>query len=93
MAGDDLIGRIEAALASGEGHTVDEADLRRAMTACVKAYAARVEKSGAEFAPFDAGAVNATEAVIAACAMIRAVNLNMFDVALWFSRSGDHARS
>ena len=91
--GDDLISRIEAALASGEGHTIGEADLQRALTACVKAYAARVEKSGAEFSPFDASGVNATEAVVAACAMIRAVNLNMFDVALWFSRSGGHART
>ena len=90
---DDIVTRIEAALANGQAHTIAEADLQRALTACVKAYAARVEKAGAEFSPFDASGVNATEAVVAACAMIRAVNLNMFDVALWFARSGGHART
>lgn len=88
MSGDDLIGRIEAAVAAGQGHTIAEADLQRALTACVKAYAAKVEKDCSEFSPFDASGVNATEAVVAACAMIRAVNLNMFDVALWFGRPG-----
>lgn len=90
---DDIVARIEAALADGQAHTIPEADLQRALTACVKAYAARVEKTGAEFTPFDGPGVNATEAVVAACAMIRAVNLNMFDVALWFARSGGHART
>lgn len=85
---EDLIARIEAAVAEGQGHSIPEADLQRVLTACVKAYAAKVEKDCLEFAPFDPSAVNATEAVVAACAMIRAVNLNMFDVALWFGRPG-----
>lgn len=89
---DDLIARIEAALAQGQGHTIPPDDLQRALTACVKAYAARADRTGEEIAPFEASAVNATEAVTAACAMIRAVNLNLFDVALWFGREGGHAR-
>ncbi|MFN3892110.1 MAG: hypothetical protein ACK4MV_17065 [Beijerinckiaceae bacterium] len=92
MADGDLIARMESALAAGEAHTIPDADLQRALTACVRAYAARAERTGEEIAPFGDGAVNATEAVTAACAMIRAVNLNLFDVALWFGREGGHAR-
>jgi hypothetical protein len=89
---DDLIARMEAALAKGEGHAISVEDLQRAMTVCVKVYAARAEKTGEEIAPFSDASVNATEAVTAACAMIRAVNLNLFDVALWFGREGGHTR-
>lgn len=92
MPGDDLITRMEAALANGEGHIIAPEDLQRALTACVKAYAARAEKTGEEIVPFNDASVNATEAVTAACAMIRAVNLNLFDVALWFGREGGHTR-
>ena len=60
--------------------------LRRVLTAAVKAYAAKAEDAGREIAPFLDGAVTATETVIAACAMIRAVDLNLFDVAMWFRR-------
>lgn len=70
---------------------VPEDVLRDVMTAAVRAYAARVEKTEHEFAPVDARLVTATEAVTAACAVIRAVDLNMFDVTLWFNRS-DYSR-
>ena len=33
------------------------------------------------------GAVTATETVVAACALIRAADLNLFDVAMWFHRA------
>jgi hypothetical protein len=84
----DALAMIEAALARGEGHAVPMETIQRALTAAVKAYAARVEKSEGEFAPFADRSVTATEAVTAACAMIRAVDLNMFDVALWFGKPG-----
>ena len=38
------------------------------------------------FVPFPQHAVTATETVVTACAMIRAADLNMFDVAIWFHR-------
>ena len=33
------------------------------------------------------GAVTATETVVADCALIRAADLNLFDVAMWFHRA------
>lgn len=86
--GSDAIGMIEHALLQGEGHTVPDEVLQRVFTAAAKAYAAKVEKMDSDASPFEGRSVTATEAVTTACAMIRAVDLNMFDVALWFNRPG-----
>jgi hypothetical protein len=77
---------VETALRRGEISTITDAQLRRVLTAVVKAYAAKMEDAEREIAPFLDGAVTATEVVVAACAMIRAVDLNLFDVAMWFRR-------
>lgn len=77
---------VGAALRRGEISTITDAQLRRVLTAVVKAYAAKTEDAEREIAPFLEGAVTPTEAVVAACAMIRAVDLNLFDVAMWFRR-------
>ena len=74
-AGAALSDALNDALRSDAVADIPDEVLQNAMTALVKAYAAKVEKT-----------VNATEAVVAACALIRAVDLNMFDVALWFNR-------
>lgn len=77
---------VELALRGGDVTAITDAQLRRVLTAVVKAYAAKAEEAEREIAPFVAGAVTPTEAVVAACAMIRAVDLNLFDVAMWFRR-------
>jgi hypothetical protein len=56
------------------------------LTASIKAYAAKAEAAEAEFAPFGAEDVTATETAVTACAMIRAAGLNVFDIAMWFQR-------
>ncbi|MBN9081571.1 MAG: hypothetical protein BGP04_11490 [Rhizobiales bacterium 62-17] len=85
-AGAALSDALNDALRSDAVADIPDEVLQNAMTALVKAYAAKVEKTEQEFAPVDTRLVNATEAVVAACALIRAVDLNMFDVALWFNR-------
>ena len=77
---------VEGALRRGDVPALTDAQLRRVLTAVVKTYAAKAENAEREIAPFVDGAVTPTEAVIAACAMIRAVDLNLFDVAMWFRR-------
>jgi hypothetical protein len=77
---------VAEALRGGELDTIPDAALRRVLTAAVKAYAAKAEATGREFAPFETDAVTATETVVTACAMIRAVDLNLFDIAMWFQR-------
>jgi hypothetical protein len=77
---------VERALKRGEPQAISDAALRRVLTAAVRVYAAKAEDAGREIAPFLDNAVTATETVTAACAMIRAADLNLFDVAMWFRR-------
>jgi len=76
-----------AALKRGEPDAVPDELLRRTLAAAVKLYAAKAERRGGALAPFPEGEVTATESVVAACALIRAADLNMFDVAMWFHRA------
>ena len=77
---------VTAALQRGDLDAIPDAALRRVLTAAVKAYAAKAEATGDEFVPFEDGQVTATETAVAACAMIRAAELNLFDIAMWFGR-------
>jgi hypothetical protein len=77
---------VTAALRGGDLDAIPDDALRRVLTAAVKAYAAKAEAAGGEFAPFEDGQVTATETAVAACAMIRAAELNLFDIAMWFGR-------
>ena len=75
------------ALKRGEPDAIPDELLRKTLAAAVKVYAAKAERRGGALAPFAEGAVTATESVVAACALIRAADLNMFDVAMWFHRA------
>jgi hypothetical protein len=55
------------------------------MTAAVRLYAARSERTG-EFPPPIAADLSATEVVTVVSEMIRAVNLNLFDLSMWHGR-------
>jgi hypothetical protein len=74
------------ALKRGTPDAISDRALQQVLTAAVKIYAAKVERRGRDVAPFTPGAVTATETVVTACGMIRAADLNMFDVAIWFHR-------
>jgi hypothetical protein len=76
---------VTAALQGGKPDAIPADALRHVLTMAVKAYAAKAE-AAPELAPFDADAVTATETVVTACAMIRAADLNLFDIAMWFQR-------
>jgi len=55
--------------------------------AAVKEYAARVEAGvDARLPLIDRNQLTATEAVVVATELIRAMDLNLFDVAMWFRR-------
>ncbi len=77
---------VDNALNRGAPQAIGDETLRRVLTPAVQAYAAKAEDAGREIAPFLEGVVTATETVVAACAMIRAADLNLFDVAMWFRR-------
>ena len=78
--------RAREALKRGAPDAISDRELQQVLTAAVKVYAAKVERRGHEVVPFPQHAVTATETVVTACGMIRAADLNMFDVAIWFHR-------
>ena len=85
-SGQAFCAMVSAALNRGEPNSISDATLRQVFGAAVRAYAAKAEATGTEPDPFEGDSVTATEAVVAACAIIRAVDLNLFDVAMWFRR-------
>jgi hypothetical protein len=82
----DFCAAARDALKRGEPDAISDKTLQQVLTAAVKVYAAKVERRGHDVAPFPQHAVTATETVVTACGMIRAADLNMFDVAIWFHR-------
>ena len=63
-----------------------EEALREALTSAVKNYAAHVDNSGSAPPLMEKNAITATEAVLAICELMRAADLNPFDVAMWYRR-------
>ena|ERR1700761_4404616 len=82
----DFGSAVRSALKRNAPDSISDKTLQRVLTAAVKLYAAKVEKRGHDVAPFAPGTVTATETVVTACGLIRAADLNMFDVAIWFHR-------
>lgn len=82
----DFCAAARDALKRGQPDAISDRTLQQVLTAAVKVYAAKVERRGHDVPPFAANAVTATESVVTACGLIRAADLNMFDVAIWFHR-------
>jgi hypothetical protein len=86
LPGADFSARVQVALDRGEPDAISDQELQKVLAAAVKCYAAKAERRGSGLEPFPEGLITATETVVAACAMIRAADLNIFDVAMWFHR-------
>jgi hypothetical protein len=82
----DFCATARDALKRGEPDTISDKTLQQVLAAAAKVYAAKVERRGHDVSPFPQNAVTATESVVTACGIIRAADLNMFDVAIWFHR-------
>ena len=79
--------QAEDAIRSGKPDKVPDAALQRVFSAAVRLYAAKWEDRAVELAPFGDRPVNATEAVTAICAIMRAADLNFFDLQMWYRRA------
>ena len=86
-----LSGQIERAMQAGEAASVPQGELTALVSAAVKLYAAAVEETEAEVPVIDSS-VSTTEAMVMACALMRAHRLNPFDLALWYSRTAPAPR-
>ena len=84
---DAFVTVAERALANGGSASVPSSELERVMTAAVKLYAARAEAEATLPAPVSAEKITPTEVVIFVTEMLRATNLNLFDLAMWYRRA------
>jgi hypothetical protein len=84
-AGGDFVAQTRGALRRHDPEAIPDALLQQVLAAAVKLYAAKAERRS-DVKPYRDGAVTTTESVVAACALIRAADLNLFDVAMWFNR-------
>jgi hypothetical protein len=77
-----LYQEAEALLASGATDGISEASIQQLMTAAVKLYVAKRE-AGAAFSPFVEDSVTATEVSITAHGMLKAADMQVFELSLW----------
>jgi len=74
-------------LAQDAASAISDESVQKIMTAAVKLFHRKSVAEGRAFLPvISEQALTPTEAVQGACELIRAVNLNPFDLALWYSR-------
>ena len=78
--------RIEETVKAGEVADVPPPDVTALVSGAVKLYATSAEEAESDVPVIDA-TVSTTDAMVVACALLRAHNLNPFDLALWFSRT------
>jgi hypothetical protein len=78
--------RIDETVKAGEVADVPWPDVTALVSGAVKLYATSAEEAESEVPVID-GTVSTTEAMVVACALLRAHHLNPFDLALWFSRT------
>jgi hypothetical protein len=85
-AGAAFCASVDDAFRNGSLEAVSDQSLQRVLSAAVRLYAAKAEDRAQELAPFGDKPVNATEAVTAICAIMRAADLNFFDLQMWYRR-------
>ena len=87
-AADAIWEQAQQALAEGKVNQFSEQSVQQLMTSAVKLFAAKVEAEDRFFLPVleSDDALTATEAVVAVSEILRAVDLNPFDLAMWFNR-------
>ncbi len=87
QATEAALAAAETALREGKTAQVSDAAVQRLLTAGAKLYAVKLELEDRYFAPFVSDeSVTATEVVTSVCEFLRAADLNMFDLAMWFRR-------
>jgi hypothetical protein len=77
-----LYQEAEAMLASGATDGISEESVQQLLTAAVKLYVAKREE-GEPFSPFIDDSVTATEVSITAHGMLKAADMQVFELSLW----------
>jgi hypothetical protein len=76
----------ERGLANGAFSSVPSGELQRVLTAAIKLYAAKAEAEEQFPAPVSAEKVTPTEIVLVVSELLRAVDISLFDLAMWYRR-------
>lgn len=84
-----FVDMADRALARGEWARIPSSELERVITAAIRLYAIKCEKEEEATLPppISAEKVTPTEVVIVVSEMLRAANLNLFDLAMWYRRA------
>jgi hypothetical protein len=77
----------EQVLASGMASQIDSRDIERVLTAAMKLYAAKAEAEANPPPPVSADKITPTEAVVVISETMRALDLNLFDLSMWYRRA------
>jgi hypothetical protein len=79
--------RALAEIADSSAAAISDADLEAVLTAAVKLYAARAELRPDPPPPLSGREITPTEVVVVASEMLRVVDLNPFDLSMWYRRA------
>jgi hypothetical protein len=83
---DSFVAAAERAMTGNDPAAVSDQDIERVLTAAVRLYAARAETTANYPPPVTRESVSATDIATVASEMIRAVDINLFDLSMWYRR-------
>lgn len=84
--GDAVLAALDQLAGSHQADAIDREELQRLMVATVRLFAAKAEAEGSfQIAP--PGVLTATEVMVTAAALLKAANVNVFELGLWQSWS------
>lgn len=83
---DSFVAAAERAMTGNDPAAVSNQDIERILTAAVRLYAARAETTANYPPPVTRESVSATDIATVASEMIRAVDINLFDLSMWYRR-------
>ena len=83
---DAFVDVAERGLTNGAFSSVPSSELQRVLTAAIKLYAAKAEAEEQFPAPVSAEKVTPTEIVLVVSELLRAADISLFDLAMWYRR-------
>jgi hypothetical protein len=85
-----VLRQIDATTQAGDLAAVPSEDVTNLLAGAIKLYVACADELEMDIPPIDA-TVSTTEAMVVACALLRAQHMNPFDLAVWFQRMAPKA--